>query len=159
MGAFQWINIKDDAGLQTAHRRRRKFKSRSVVTRNFFCDCQAQARACATCPTKPAKALHRAMTLGIGYARPAVLNDRRGPAISVSGRNTNPTPVRAVIDGVLDEIPDCLRKQQRLAVHHDRFCRSRKLKLVSVLHYNGLPINARFIVDRIREEVAKGRAA
>ncbi len=32
-------------------------------------------------------------------------------------------------------------------------------KLVSLLHYNGMPINAGFVVDRVLEEVAKGRAA
>jgi 2-oxoglutarate ferredoxin oxidoreductase subunit alpha len=32
-------------------------------------------------------------------------------------------------------------------------------KLVSLLHYNGMPINAGFVVSRILEEVAKGRAA
>ncbi len=32
-------------------------------------------------------------------------------------------------------------------------------KLVSLLHYNGMPINAGFVVDRVLEEIAKGRAA
>ena len=32
-------------------------------------------------------------------------------------------------------------------------------KLVSMLHYNGMPIPAQFIVDRVQEEVAEGRAA
>ncbi len=32
-------------------------------------------------------------------------------------------------------------------------------KLVSLLHYNGIPINAGFVVDRVLEEIAKGRAA
>jgi 2-oxoglutarate ferredoxin oxidoreductase subunit alpha len=32
-------------------------------------------------------------------------------------------------------------------------------RLVSLLHYNGLPMNAGFVVDRVLEEVAKGRAA
>jgi 2-oxoglutarate ferredoxin oxidoreductase subunit alpha len=32
-------------------------------------------------------------------------------------------------------------------------------KLVSLLHYNGMPINAGFVVDRVLEETAKGRAA
>jgi len=32
-------------------------------------------------------------------------------------------------------------------------------KLVSLLHYNGMPLNAGFVVTRIQEEVAKGRAA
>ena len=32
-------------------------------------------------------------------------------------------------------------------------------KLVSLLHYNGMPINAGFVVDRVLEEISKGRAA
>ncbi len=32
-------------------------------------------------------------------------------------------------------------------------------KLVSLLHYNGMPINAGFVVDAVLEEIAKGRAA
>ncbi len=32
-------------------------------------------------------------------------------------------------------------------------------KLISLLHYNGMPINAGFVVDRILEEIAKGQAA
>lgn len=32
-------------------------------------------------------------------------------------------------------------------------------KLVPVLHYNGMPINAGFVVGRVLEEIAKGRAA
>jgi len=32
-------------------------------------------------------------------------------------------------------------------------------KLVSLLHYDGMPMNAGFVVDRVLEEVAKGRAA
>jgi len=27
------------------------------------------------------------------------------------------------------------------------------------LHYNGMPINSGFVVDRVLEEIAKGRAA
>jgi 2-oxoglutarate ferredoxin oxidoreductase subunit alpha len=32
-------------------------------------------------------------------------------------------------------------------------------KLISMLHYDGMPINARFVIDRVMEEMAKGRAA
>jgi len=32
-------------------------------------------------------------------------------------------------------------------------------KLVSLLHYDGMPLNARFVIDKVLEEVAKGRAA
>lgn len=32
-------------------------------------------------------------------------------------------------------------------------------KLISLLHYNGMPISANFVVERVLEEIAKGRAA
>jgi 2-oxoglutarate ferredoxin oxidoreductase subunit alpha len=32
-------------------------------------------------------------------------------------------------------------------------------KLVSLLHYNGIPMNAAFVVDKVLEEISKGRAA
>ncbi len=32
-------------------------------------------------------------------------------------------------------------------------------KLISMLHYDGMPINAEFVVEKVDEEVAKGRAA
>ena len=32
-------------------------------------------------------------------------------------------------------------------------------KLKSLLHYNGMPINAGFVVEKVLEEMAKGRAA
>lgn len=32
-------------------------------------------------------------------------------------------------------------------------------KLVSVLHYDGMPVHATFVVDRVLEEIARGRAA
>ena len=32
-------------------------------------------------------------------------------------------------------------------------------KLISMLHYNGLPISADFVVERVLEETVKGRAA
>jgi 2-oxoglutarate ferredoxin oxidoreductase subunit alpha len=32
-------------------------------------------------------------------------------------------------------------------------------KLVSLLHYNGMPINSGFVVGKVLEELAKGRAA
>ena len=32
-------------------------------------------------------------------------------------------------------------------------------KLISMLHYDGMPINASFVIERVLEEVAKGRAA
>ena len=38
-------------------------------------------------------------------------------------------------------------------------CEADPAKLVPVLHYNGMPLNAGFVVDRILEEKAKGQAA
>ena len=32
-------------------------------------------------------------------------------------------------------------------------------KLVPLLHYNGMPLNAGFVVEKVLEEIAKGRAA
>ena len=32
-------------------------------------------------------------------------------------------------------------------------------KLVSLLHYNGIPMNAGFVVEKVLEEISKGRAA
>jgi 2-oxoglutarate ferredoxin oxidoreductase subunit alpha len=32
-------------------------------------------------------------------------------------------------------------------------------KLVPLLHYNGIPLNAGFVVDKVLEEISKGRAA
>ena len=32
-------------------------------------------------------------------------------------------------------------------------------KLVSLLHYNGIPMNAGFVVEKVLEENSKGRAA
>ncbi len=32
-------------------------------------------------------------------------------------------------------------------------------KLVSLLHYNGMSLGARFVVDKVVEEISKGRAA
>ncbi len=32
-------------------------------------------------------------------------------------------------------------------------------KLISMLHYDGMPINAQFVIEKVEEEVAKGRAA
>ena len=32
-------------------------------------------------------------------------------------------------------------------------------KLVSLLHYDGMPINSGFVVERVLEEIAKGQAA
>ncbi len=69
-----------------------------------------------------------------------------------------------------DDIKDFIDKHERVyVVEQNRDAQLRSLlildaeadpkKLVSMLHYDGMPINAEFVIDRIEEEVAKGRAA
>ena len=69
-----------------------------------------------------------------------------------------------------NEVRDFLDKHDRVyVVEQNRDAQLRSLlildleidpaRLVPVLHYNGMPITARFVADRIMEELAKGRAA
>ena len=69
-----------------------------------------------------------------------------------------------------DAVRDFVEKHERVyVVEQNRDAQLRTLlmldidadpeKLVSMLHYNGLPISADFIVERVEEETAKGRAA
>lgn len=69
-----------------------------------------------------------------------------------------------------DDVRDFLDKHERIyVIEQNRDAQLRSLlildaeadpdKLVSVLHYDGMPINAAFVIARIEEEVAKGRAA
>jgi len=69
-----------------------------------------------------------------------------------------------------DEVRDFLDKHERVyVVEQNRDAQLRSLlildleidpaRLVPVLHYNGMPITARFVTDRVVEELAKGRAA
>ena len=68
------------------------------------------------------------------------------------------------------EVKDFIDKHERVyVVEQNRDAQLRSLlildaeadpeKLVSMLHYDGMPINAAFVIDEIEEEVAKGRAA
>ena len=69
-----------------------------------------------------------------------------------------------------DAVRDFIGKHERVyVVEQNRDAQLRTLlmldieadprKLVSMLHYNGLPVSADFVVDRVLEEVAKGEAA
>jgi 2-oxoglutarate ferredoxin oxidoreductase subunit alpha len=69
-----------------------------------------------------------------------------------------------------DAVRDFIDKHERIyVVEQNRDAQLRTLlmldidadpkKLVSMLHYNGLPISADFVVDRVLEETAKGEAA
>jgi 2-oxoglutarate ferredoxin oxidoreductase subunit alpha len=69
-----------------------------------------------------------------------------------------------------DEVKGFIDKHERVyVVEQNRDAQLRSLlildaeanpeKLVSMLHYNGMPINAQFVIGKIEEVVAKGRAA
>ena len=69
-----------------------------------------------------------------------------------------------------DEVKDFLDQHERVyVVAQNRDAQFRSLlildleidpvRLVPVLHYNGMPITARFVTERVMEELAKGRAA
>ncbi len=68
------------------------------------------------------------------------------------------------------EVMDFVEKHERVyVVEQNRDAQLRSLlmldadsddeKLISMLHYDGMPLNASFVVDRVLEEMAKGRAA
>ena len=69
-----------------------------------------------------------------------------------------------------DEVREFIDKHERVyVVEQNRDAQLRTLlildaeadpdKLVPMLHYNGLPISADFVIDRVLEEVSKGQAA
>jgi 2-oxoglutarate ferredoxin oxidoreductase subunit alpha len=69
-----------------------------------------------------------------------------------------------------DDVKDFIDKHDRVyVVEQNRDAQLRSLlildaeadpkKLVSMLHYDGMPINAEFVIERVEEDVAKGRAA
>lgn len=69
-----------------------------------------------------------------------------------------------------DDVRDFIGKHERIyVVEQNRDAQLRSLlildigadqnKLVSVLHYDGMPLNASFVVEKIGEEMAKGKAA
>ena len=69
-----------------------------------------------------------------------------------------------------DDVKDFINKHDRVyVVEQNRDAQLRSLlildaeadprKLVPMLHYDGMPINAAFVVEKVEDEVAKGRAA
>ena len=69
-----------------------------------------------------------------------------------------------------DDVKNFIDKHERVyVIEQNRDAQLRSLlildaeadskKLVSMLHYDGMPINAEFVVEKVEEEVAKGRAA
>ena len=69
-----------------------------------------------------------------------------------------------------DAVRDFIEKHERVfVVEQNRDAQLKSLlmldidadpdKLVSMLHYNGLPMDAKFVVDAINEKMAKGEAA
>jgi 2-oxoglutarate ferredoxin oxidoreductase subunit alpha len=69
-----------------------------------------------------------------------------------------------------DDIKDFIDKHERVyVVEQNRDAQLRSLlildadadprKLIPMLHYDGMPINADFVIDRVEKQLAKGRAA
>jgi 2-oxoglutarate ferredoxin oxidoreductase subunit alpha len=69
-----------------------------------------------------------------------------------------------------EDVKDFIDKHERVyVIEQNRDAQLRSLlildaevdpeKLVPMLHYDGMPINAEFVIEKVEEEVAKGRAA
>ena len=69
-----------------------------------------------------------------------------------------------------DDVKDFVDKHERIyVVEQNRDAQLRSLlildaeadpaKLVPMLHYDGMSINAEFVIQKVKEEVARGRAA
>jgi 2-oxoglutarate ferredoxin oxidoreductase subunit alpha len=69
-----------------------------------------------------------------------------------------------------DDVKDFIGKHERIyVVEQNRDAQLRSLlildaeadpeKLVPMLHYDGMPINANFVIEKVEEEITKGRAA
>ena len=88
----------------------------------------------------------------------------------LADQNINLNYCRARAFPFTDAIRDFIDKHERIyVVEQNRDAQLRTLlmididadpdKLVSMLHYNGLPISADFVIERVLEEAAKGQAA
>jgi len=89
---------------------------------------------------------------------------------NLADKNINLNYCRARAFPFTDAIRDFIDKHERIyVVEQNRDAQLRTLlmldidadpdKLVSMLHYNGLPISADFVIERVLEEAAKGQAA
>ena len=94
----------------------------------------------------------------------------RRPAISWPGQGIATNYLRVLAFPFNQQVQDFLDNHDRIyVVEQNRDAQLRSLllletdveqdKLISVLHYNGLPINAAAIVDAINQDLARGQAA
>lgn len=90
--------------------------------------------------------------------------------VELKERNVGINYCRAKAYPFTDEIHDFVEKHDTIyVIEQNRDAQLRSLlildteqppsKFVPMLHYNGLPINASFVVDSVLQEIAKGRAA
>ena len=104
------------------------------------------------------------LTVGSGHGACAEAIDR------LKAQNVNLNYCRVRGFPFNDDVKDFIDKHEVVyVVEQNRDAQLRALlmldidadqdKLVSLLHYNGMPLNAGFVVSRVLEEVAKGRAA
>jgi 2-oxoglutarate ferredoxin oxidoreductase subunit alpha len=104
------------------------------------------------------------LTVGSGHGACREARDR----LAAQKLNLNYCRVRAFPFG--DDVREFIAQHEIVyVVEQNRDAQLRSLlildidaaptKLVSLLHYNGKPLNAGFVVSKILEDVAKGRAA
>ena len=90
--------------------------------------------------------------------------------VCLKGENVGLNYCRVKAFPFTQSVVDFIDKHERIyVVEQNRDAQLRSLlmldansddeKLISMLHYDCMPINARFVIERVMEEVAKGRAA
>ena len=88
----------------------------------------------------------------------------------LKGKNVGLNYCRVKAFPFTESVSDFINKHERVYVlEQNRDAQLRSLlildanadpkTLVSMLHYNGMPVSAGFVIDRVVEEMAKGRAA
>jgi 2-oxoglutarate ferredoxin oxidoreductase subunit alpha len=94
----------------------------------------------------------------------------REALVHLKGQNVGLNYCRVKAFPFTESVSDFIRKHERVYVleqNRDGQLRSLLMldananpeKLISMLHYNGMPISANFVIDRLLEEMAKGLAA
>lgn len=104
--------------------------------------------------------------VSVGSCDPAI----REALVELGGRNIGLNYCRVKSFPFSESVRDFIAKHETIyVIEQNRDAQFRSLlildteeppsKFVPMLHYNGLPMNADFVVQRVLEEVAKGRAA
>ena len=124
------------------------------------------ARAKVPAPEINYSKFNKTAILSVGSCDGAI----REALVELSNKNVNLNYCRVRAFPFSDEVREFIAKHDTIyVVEQNRDAQLRTLliydteetpaKFVPMLHYNGLPINAAFVVKRVLEEVAKGEAA